>query len=331
MKFLLLRFSSIGDIVLTTPVIRCLKKKYPDAEIHFATKQAFASLLHSNPYIDKLHLLGDSDTVLQQQLKQEAFDYIIDLHHNQRTALIKMQLQAKAFSYEKLNLQKWLLVNLKWNWLPKQHIVDRYLATCATLNVVNDGLGLDHFIPREDEIDLDNLPSGFRNGYIAWAIGAQHFTKRLPPEKVANVLAGLNVPVVLLGGKEDVSNAEKISSLLSYKSDFIFNAAGRFNIHQSASLVKQSNLVVSNDTGLMHIAAALKKPVVSIWGNTIPGFGMTPYYGDFKIPSVIIENHELNCRPCSKIGKTACPQSHFHCMTNLDEKKVAAAIEKLLQ
>lgn len=328
MKFLLLRFSSIGDIVPTTPVIRCLKKKYPDAEIHFATKQAFASLLHSNPYIDKLHLLGDSDTVLRRQTKQEAFDYVIDLHHNQRTALIKMQLQAKAFSYEKLNLQKWLLVNLKWNWLPKQHIVDRYLATCATLNVVNDGLGLDYFIPKEDEVDLDILPSGFKNGYISWAIGAQHFTKRLPGKggKCASRFSSTSC----FGGKEVLSNAEKIRSL-SYKSNLIFNAAGRFTIHQSASLVKQSNLVVSNDTGLMHIAAALKKPVVSIWGNTIPGFGMTPYYEKYKIPSVIIENLELKCRPCSKIGKTACPQSHFHCMTNLDEKKLVAAIEKLLQ
>lgn len=330
MKFLILRFSSIGDIVLTTPVIRCLRKKYPNAEIHFATKQAFASLLTSNPYLDKVHLLGDSDSKLHKQLKQEQFDYVIDLHHNQRTALIKVQLGTESLSFNKLNLEKWAMVHFKWNYLPTLHIVDRYLATCANLGVVNDGLGLDYFIPSAEEIDLQSLPTDFRNGYIAWAIGAQHFTKRFPPAKVAAAISNLHTPVVLLGGKEDSDNASIIFKELRATPALLWNAVGQFNIHQSASLIRQSQLVVSNDTGLMHIAAALHKPIVSLWGNTIPAFGMTPYYGSQKVSGAIIESKNLTCRPCSKIGQSDCPKGHFDCMMKLDENYIAYTINSLL-
>ncbi|MDB5283936.1 MAG: glycosyl transferase family protein, partial [Bacteroidota bacterium] len=177
MKFLILRFSSIGDIVLTTPVIRCLRKKYPDAEIHYATKKAFASILKNNPYINKIHLLGDSISELITKLKEEKFDYIIDLHHNQRTLLIKLQLGVKSFSFDKLNIEKWLMVNFKINRLPQKHIVDRYLETCSQLGVINDGEGLDYFLADEDDVDLKTLPNAFQAGYIGWAIGAKQNTK----------------------------------------------------------------------------------------------------------------------------------------------------------
>ncbi len=330
MKFLILRFSSIGDIVLTTPVIRCLRKKYPNAEIHFATKQSFTSLLSANPYLDKVHLLGDSDSELHSQLKQEQFDYVIDLHHNQRTALLKMQLRAKSFSFNKLNLEKWAMVYFKWNYLPAQHIVDRYLATCASLGVENDGLGLDYFIPTAEEVDLQSLPVDFRKGYIAWAIGAQHFTKRFPPAKVAASISKLHMPVVLLGGKEDLDNAARICQELSETPALLWNAVGQYSIHQSASLLRQAQLVVANDTGLMHIAAALHKPIVSLWGNTIPAFGMTPYYGLQKVSGAIIESQNVSCRPCSKIGQSVCPKGHFDCMMSLDENDIASTINALL-
>ena len=106
MKFLIIRFSSIGDIVLTTPVIRCLRKKYPEAEIHYLTKQAFRGIVATNPYIDKVHILADSFELMLHELKIEEYDYIIDLHHNLRTLRIKRFLkEVKSFSFDKLNIE----------------------------------------------------------------------------------------------------------------------------------------------------------------------------------------------------------------------------------
>jgi ADP-heptose:LPS heptosyltransferase len=330
MKFLILRFSSIGDIVLTTPVVRCLKKKYPDAEIHYATKKAFHAILKHNPYINKIHLLDDSVFTLINELKQEKFDYVIDLHHNQRTWLIKTLLSVKSFSFNKLNFEKWLMVNFKINRLPQQHIVDRYLATCKQLDVINDGQGLDYFIGNEDEIDIASLPPAFHNGYIGWVIGAKQNTKQFPVEKIIRSINSIHLPVVLMGGKEDAASAGAIISAAGNK--VIYNACGKYSLNQSASLVKQAKLIITNDTGLMHIAAAFKKTVFSIWGNTIPQFGMSPYYGNANEdgPSKKFETLHLDCRPCSKLGYSKCPKGHFKCMNLIEEVKIASEVNNPL-
>ncbi len=324
MKILILRFSSIGDIVLTTPVIRCMKKRYPDAEIHYATKKAFHTILQHNPYIRKIHLLGDSVSTLLADLKKEKFDYVIDLHNNQRTFYIKARLGVKSFSFNKLNFEKWLLINFKINWLPKVHIVDRYLQTCKILDVANDGLGLDYFLSKEDEINIEQLPLQFQKGYAAWVIGAKHNTKKFPLEKIIHTLHQLQMPVVLLGGPEDVANANRICAVVEPHN--IFNACGKYSLNQSASLVQQSRAVIANDTGLMHIAAAFKKPLISIWGNTVPEFGMTPYYGRQNIK---LEVKDLPCRPCSKLGYHQCPKKHFKCMHMIDEEQIIKELETL--
>ena len=325
MKFLILRFSSIGDIVLTTPVVRCLKKKFPDAEIHYATKKAFDQIIKFNPYIDKVHLLDDSLNDLIKQLKQEKFDHVIDLHHNQRTLWIKLMLGVKSSSFNKLNIEKWLMVNFKINRLPKKHIVDRYLETCAELGVVNDGEGLDYFLSKEDNVDLKTLPTAFQQSYIGWAIGAKQNTKKFPIEKIIKAIKQINQPVILLGGKEDEQAANEICTALPEKS--IFNACGKFSLNQSASLVKQADQIVTNDTGLMHIAAAFKKPVISIWGNTIPEFGMSPYFGNQPIRNSQFEIRNLSCRPCSKLGYDACPLGHFNCMNKIDELEISKLLK----
>ncbi len=326
MKFLILRFSSIGDIVLTTPVMRCLKKKFPDAEIHYATKKQFSSIVQHNPYISKVHLLDGSLMKLVDELKREKFDYIIDLHHNQRTLSIKFLLGVKSFSFNKLNYEKWWMVNFKINKLPPVHIVDRYLETCRTLAVENDGGGLDYFLPPQDEVDLSTLPDTFSKGYIGWAIGAKQNTKKFPVEKIIKAIEQLNVPVVLMGGKEDKEAAEQIIAAIA-TGKAIFNACGKYSLNQSASLVRQAKLIVTNDTGLMHVAAAFKKPVISIWGNTIPEFGMAPYYGKHPIPNSKFQISNLNCRPCSKLGYNTCPKKHFSCMRMIDELEIARVIK----
>ena len=135
MKFLIVRFSSIGDIVLTTPVIRCLKKQVPDAVIHYLTKESFRSVVEHNPYIDKLHVLAHSWELMVEELKNENYDYIIDLHHNLKTLRLKKELGIKAFSFYKLNVEKYVYTSLKINILPRVHIVDRYLKTLSSMHL----------------------------------------------------------------------------------------------------------------------------------------------------------------------------------------------------
>jgi ADP-heptose:LPS heptosyltransferase len=243
MKFLIIRFSSIGDIVLTTPVVRCLKQQVKDAEVHFLTKKSFAAVIEHNPFIDKkIYREADAD-VLIPQLKNEKYDFIIDLHHNLRTLKLKRELGVKSFSFNKLNIEKWLLVNLKINRLPNIHIVDRYMETVKSFGVVNDGKGLDYFIAQEDGKAIEKLPQVFQPGYIAFVIGAKHNTKKLPSEKIISIIRKINRPILLMGGKEDFDEAEKIVSAIlttTAVTQTIFNACGKFSLNESAALVKHS-------------------------------------------------------------------------------------------
>lgn len=329
MKLLIIRLSSIGDIVLTTPVIRCVKQQLPDAEVHFLTKKTYGGLLEYNPYINKLHLLHDSLSQTIHDLRAEQFDYLIDLHHNMRTLRIKQGLGVKSFAFNKLNIEKWLLTALKINQLPDVHIVDRYLDTVKPLGIKNDGMGLDFFYDPAAENCLDSLPPSHRQGYIGLVIGAALATKQLPLQKIADICSLLPYPVVLLGGKEDAGNGAKIAAM---HPGHVYNACGQYSLAQSAVLVKHARVVVTHDTGLMHIAAALGRPVVSIWGNTVPAFGMGPYYaGGNTPPSALFEVSGVSCRPCSKIGYKKCPKGHFKCMMLQDEKAIAAKTMALLQ
>ena len=320
-KFLIIRFSSIGDIVLTSPVVRCLKQQVPEAEIHFLVKDKFQSVVAHNPYIDKIHVLAHSWELMIEELKTESYDYIIDLHHNVKTLRVKKALKVKAFSFYKLNIQKYLLTAFKINLLPKTHIVDRYLKTVESFGVKNDGQGLDYFIAEEEKTKLKDIPASHQAGYIACVIGAAHNTKKWPVHKWKQFCTEIKHPVILLGGPEDREAAETIASVDDIK---VYNACGKFSLNESADLVRKAKLVITHDTGLMHIAAAFKKPIISIWGNTVPAFGMTPYFGAAMVPDVIMQVHKLWCRPCSKIGYNKCPFGHFKCMEKI-------AVEDLLQ
>ncbi|MFD2513811.1 glycosyltransferase family 9 protein [Pontibacter locisalis] len=321
-KILIIRFSSIGDIVLTTPVVRCIKEQVPDAEVHYCTKKAFANILQYNPYVDKVHVLGDSLRELLRELKAENFTYIVDLHNNLRTRIIKARLGKPGQSFNKLNYEKWLMVNFKRNRLPDLHIVDRYLEAAVALGVKDDGKGLDYFIPQQDEVDLKTLPEPFQDGYIAFAIGAQHYTKRLPTDRIIELCERLKQPIILLGGKEDITTGEEIAAHFqtdgNQNATVVYNACGKYSLSGSASLVRQATKVFSHDTGLMHIAAAFQKDIISIWGNTIPEFGMYPFRTKYKV----LEVNGLSCRPCSKIGYKRCPKGHFKCMRDISFEDV---------
>jgi ADP-heptose:LPS heptosyltransferase len=326
-KILVIRFSSIGDIVLTTPVIRCIKEQVEDVELHFITKDDYRQILSENPYIDKLHFLQSSLWKTAQILKRERYDYVIDLHHNQRTWLLKRMLGVKSFSFPKLNFEKWLMVNFKINQLPSLHIVDRYFEAVKHIGVENDGKGLDFFVA-----EGLNEKQTIEGPYIAWAIGAKQLTKQLPVHKIIEALNSEYFPtmkVVLLGGKEDTSKADQIIAGTLHNN--VVSLVGKCNLQASALVVQSSQLVITNDTGLMHIAAAMQRPIVSIWGNTIPEFGMFPYYGNSQTLNRIIQVPELACRPCSKIGYTTCPKGHFQCMQNIAIPELIQQVKILLQ
>lgn len=307
-KYLIIRFSSIGDIVLTSPVIRGLKQQVEGAEVHFLTKASYRNILDNNPYVDKVHVLKNSLKETVNELREEGFDYVIDLHHNLRTKRLKNRLKVVDFTVNKLNREKWLMVNFKKNKLPNKHIVDRYLETVSVFDVTNDMQGLDYFIPEKDSTEKLRSEHNLSQSYIAFAIGGQHATKKLDDASMDALCAKVNSPLVLLGGKEDVEQAEKLSNFHAH----VIHFCGKLNLNQSADMVKHANLVITHDTGLMHIAAAFHKPILSIWGNTIPEFGMTPYLPDEN--SKIFEVKDLKCRPCSKIGFEKCPKKHFDCM-----------------
>lgn len=322
-KFLIVRLSSIGDIVLTTPVIRCLKQQAGGAEIHFLTKKRFVPVISANPYIDRIHEFdGIGKTV--RELKKENFHYLIDLHNNIRSAIIKSQMPAISFSFNKLNIEKWLLTSFGIDILPRVHIVDRYLETVKIFDVVNDSRGLDHFIPPEDELNVSDFPKPFCDEYVVFSIGANHATKRLPTEMIISLCKEMKLPVILAGSIEESAVAQAVSDACG---KLVMNGCGKYNINQSASLVRQADLVISHDTGLMHIAAAFKKRIISIWGNTTPRFGMSPYLAHHE--SAIFEVGGLRCRPCAKLGYRKCPKKHFRCMTDQNIKEIAEYACKL--
>ncbi len=325
LKILVIRFSSIGDIVLTSPVVRCLHEQVKGSEIHFLTKKAFSGIVENNPHIYKVFAIEKRVSEVMPQLKAEHYDYIVDLHNNLRSWQVIMQLRKPFRSFKKLNLQKWLMVRFKVNFLPPVHIVDRYMDAARAFGIKNDGQGLDFFVPPAQHVRLADLPAPFRDGYIGVVIGGKHNTKILPVDRVIEMCRLIKLPVVLLGGPEDKDRGRQIAQA---EGVLAYNACGNFNLMQSASLVQQAAAIVTNDTGLMHIAAAFQKPIVSVWGNTIPEFGMTPYL-IMNGKQMISEVKGLSCRPCSKIGFDKCPKGHFKCMLDQDMEAIARFVNEI--
>jgi ADP-heptose:LPS heptosyltransferase len=322
-KILVLRFSSIGDIVLTTPVLRCLRRQN-GASVHFLTKSAFASIPSANPHVERVWTFEKEVTEVLPQLKKERFDCVVDLHNNLRSLRVKWALGRPAHNFDKLNFEKWLLVNTGIDRLPDRHIVHRYMDAVRALGVSYDGQGLDYFIPPESEVDLKNIDPDLKpEQYVAFAIGATHATKRLPLLKTIDLCRKVEGTVVLLGGKAEMEAGKAIADRVGKR---IIDTCGQLNLHQSASLLRQSAKVLTHDTGMMHIAAAFQKKIVSLWGNTTPRFGMYPFYPEGMNRNTTVEVSGLSCRPCSKIGYAECPKGHFRCMNEIDPAAVAARL-----
>ncbi len=285
----------------------------PNAEIHFLTKTAFRSITENNPLLDVVHSFDSSLKEILPHLKKEKFDFVVDLHNNLRSWRVRMALGRPSATFPKLNVKKWLLVNFKKNYLPETHIVDRYFEAVRPLGILNDHQGLDFFISVKERV-VPELTFGWpKEQYTALVVGAAHFTKRIPIEKLMEICERLDGPIVALGGKEDAEIGEKLAEAFPNK---VYHACGKCSLNQSASVIKHAKHVITADTGLMHIAAAFQRPITVLWGNTVPEFGMYPYVQDVQWQS--LEVKDLDCRPCSKIGFQKCPKGHFRCMMDQD-------------
>lgn len=318
-RYLIIRFSAIGDIVLTSPVIRSLHLHVPEAEIHYLTKAQHVPLLAHNPHIHQVHALSDDWAETIETLKTLAFDHVFDLHHNLRTWRVKRALNRPSTSFDKKNKDKWLLCQplLRRFAKPIPHIVERYGATLRGIDLPLDNAGLELFLPPHLAAwaDAEIAAKLTMKPALAVVLGATYPTKRWITDRFPEVINTYGKSVILLGGPDAVQDVTEIIPHLTVP---YLNAVGTYGLLEAAALMRTCTEVISHDTGFMHIAAAFDQRLITLWGNTVPEMGMTPYKTTFEV----VETHQLTCRPCSKIGHQACPKKHFRCMNEIRAQDV---------
>jgi len=304
-RVLIIRLSSLGDVLLTTPVVRGLKKNYPGLTIDFLVKPNFDVAIRLNPNVSSVIIYSDTPEIVAQ-LKKNNYNLVIDLHNNFRTKKIVGQLGIPHYKFVKPNLEKFLLVHTKINLLKeKKPIPVRYAEVIPDFNL--DDKGLELFIPDSIHSELEGL-----NNVVGFAPGAFHFTKRWLIEYYAELgekLTEEGYTIAILGGDSDKAVCSDLQKMISNSLDLSNNN----NLFQTAAHIKKCKVLICNDSGLMHTASAIGTPVIAIFGSTVKEFGFAPY----GIKSIVVENSELKCRPCTHIGKTKCPKGHFKCMKEI--------------
>ena len=316
-KILIVRFSSIGDVVLTSPVVRCIKQQ-KNIELHYLVKRQYSVVLISNPYIDKLITFKNSLNSVIKKLKNENYDIIIDLQNSIRSWWLKLNLGRPSYTFKKGNIKKYIYIYMNLNYL-NDHVVDRYFNAVKSLGVYNDNGGLDYFLNKNTVIDFD-----VSQHYIAWSIGGSFEQKKLCSTQIINVCNVVSKTIVLLGGVGESNMGERIVSETTNKR--VYNFCGQLSLDQSAYLLKQSSFVLTNDTGLMHIASALKKPIISFWGCTKPSLGFAPYLNHHQSIKILTNKSS----PCSKHGNR-CKIQNDGCIKKLDDKVIVRAVTNLLK
>lgn len=320
MKVLIIRLSSIGDIVLTSPVVRCVKKQLPSAEVHYLTKPANVPILQASPYVDNVIAYEGGLANVLRAIRKEHYDFIVDLHNNRRSRLIRLFAAVPSSSFSKENFHKLIYIATHRNVMSGSHVVDRYFAAVRQLGVTNDGGGLDYFCPDEP---LQGVLPDADTPYVVLVAGSKHYTKTIPPERIAYLANSITGRKVLIGDQND---RQRLDAACVAWQDDVVNLCGKTTLGQSASIIKRAALVVTPDTGMMHIAAAFHKRMVVIWGCTAVPFGFTPYkteYTDFAV--------DLPCRPCSRMGMDKCPKGHFRCMLGQPWEQISAMINKQIE
>jgi len=323
-KVLLIRFNSIGDVVLTSPLIKSLSDS--DYEVHYLVKSAYKNLLEYNPYISKVWTYEGKLWNLIFKLKKENYELVIDLHNNLRSNIVCLGLQKPSRRLKKYRIKNWLMCQFGFFKFQREHMVNRFMDVAKGLDIETEGLNTKYYF--QSAKIYDSLSLSFDN-YICLAVGTAFETKNIPYDKMLALLDELKSPVILLGGKDDKALADKL--IKNCRSSEIKSYVGEISIDESAYLISKSKLLVTGDTGLMHIAAALAIPIVSIFGSTHPILGFTPYYGTKEIKHHIIQNTNLDCRPCTKQGRHSCPKGHFNCMNALSVDEISMKVESLLE
>jgi ADP-heptose:LPS heptosyltransferase len=292
--------------------VRALKTQVPAARIVFATKPAYMPLLEANPYIDTILPLEGSLIGLALKAYQLGVTHIVDLHANVRSRVLSALFPfAKVYRVQKGTADREKLIKSRAHTMQPLHMADRHLAALAPLGVRWDGDGLDFVVPAKDAVDYRTWSLIGQVPYVAVAIGGSHATKKLPEAKAVELLRTISYPVILLGGKAEQEEGQRIAGTLALEGRWdIFSACGTLSLGQSGSVLAQAQEVYSYDTGLMHMAAGLGKTIHTIWGSTVPAFGMYPFGGRFSVREVA----GLPCRPCHRHGADICPQGHFMCM-----------------
>lgn len=308
-KILVVRLSSLGDILLTTPLLRALKNCNPNLQIDFLLRQEYKDLLKLNSNLHELFLFTRNDFEnlnLINKLKEKRYDLVIDLQNNLRSRSIISKLKGEKVKFDKKSFQKILLVKTKINLLKDAPPIPvRYASVIEGLQL--DSSGLDLF--------TDKVPSAAiksKQHLVGICPGARHFTKRWPVEyyiQLGRFLIQNNFNVVLFGGKIDSEICKKISIEIPEA----LNLQNNDDILQTAADMKFCSVVVCNDSGLMHTASAVGVKVLTIFGSSVKEFGFVPY----NCKSLLLENNSLSCRPCSHIGRESCPEKHFSCMKEL--------------
>ena len=326
-KILVIRFSSIGDIVLTSPVYRILQEQLPHgAEVHLLTQKRFSFVQEANPFVNKIWAVEKSGMEVFNELKEENFDYIIDLQNSLRSRSIRKKLEVLSFNVNKQNFRKWIQVNLNMWKGAIEHIVDRYLDTLKTFKLVNDGKGLEYFIPSTTNAIQEILPETFiEEGYTVIAVGGAHEGKQWSEENWKELSEKFHDErIVWIGGKED--------SIQLNHSPFHLDLIGKCSVHESARIIEQAKAVICGDTGMMHIAAAFKRDIMVLWGCTTSDLGMgvyrpQPNAGE-HMHSVYLQAKRKG-RPCSKLGNHCKYGMHNKCIDVIHVNHVVEAYNKL--
>ncbi|KAA3618016.1 MAG: glycosyltransferase family 9 protein [Calditrichaeota bacterium] len=326
-KILIIRLSSIGDIILTTPLIRLLRKQFPDAQIDYVTKSRFADLLRYNTRISNLFEFSEPGDfailrATRQLIYEQHYNAIIDLHKNFRSLILSVR-QNTQFTgrLRKQALRRAALVKLGWNRYSEiRPVMQRYIDVAAPLNIQDDGEGTELFIPKNIEAGFDDAHgSSFSKtaSAIALAPGAGYFTKKWPVEnyqQLALAIVKSGKKCFVLGGPDDTGLGQKVAAV----SPQIVDLTGKLSLLESAAALKKMAHLVTNDTGLMHMAEAVKTPVTAIFGSTVRQLGFFPFLQESRV----FENLALSCRPCTHVGRHSCPKGHFLCMKSIGPDEI---------
>ncbi len=304
-------------------MVRVLKKQLK-AEIHFVTKAKYGGLLRPNPYIDRLWTFEKDIVEISSALKEEGFDLLIDLHKNLRSHRLSFSLGIPSIRFNKLNLDKFLHIKMGINRLKGHHLIDRYFEALKPLNIEDDGMGMDGFYVSDTKELTHRL--GIKKTYSAIVLGANYFTKRVPKSMIEALLRAESTNQFVLIGGDDVF---ELGRDLDKEHDNALNLCSTLTLDESTAIIDSSQIVVSGDTGMMHLAAACKKPIISVWGSTHPLLGMYPYYGyNWEDLNISLVNHSITCNPCSKIGAKRCPKKHMKCLTGQPEERLIEAFDR---